>query len=509
MKSQISRREFLKAAATFGMLPWINRIPDSQTSATGASSEQPNIILILFDALSAFNLSLYGYQRETSPNIDRFASKATVYHNHHSAANFTTPSTASLFTSMYPWDHRAVTLTGNILEPVLPYNLFRLLNGKFFQLAFTQNVYADMLLYQFHRYLDQHYPPDSFSLVGNTIYNKLPDEDAIFGLKGFDQFLFRREEAHGSLFLSILNDLNTVLGLRLSESELMELHPHGIPRLANTDVYFLMSQVMDGLFEIINNSPQPFFSYIHLLPPHSPYMPTSQFLDTFDDGWSPQQKKYHKLGTRVPQAKINFFRQRYDEFIANLDFEFGQLLGKLEGQGLLQNSYVILTSDHGEMFERGTHGHSTPLVFEPVIRIPLIISAPGQAERKDVYQLTSNVDILPTLAQFSGLPEPEWSEGVILPGMGSETDIERDIWVLEAKKNHTRGTLDKATIAMIRGQNKLVYYHGYKHYHDKYEFYDLRNDPGELENLYHSHPEAKQMQFELDARYARVSQPVK
>jgi arylsulfatase A-like enzyme len=365
-----------------------------------------------------------------------------------------------------------------------------------------------MLLYQFQRYLDRHYAPDSFSLVGNTFYNNLPGEDAIFGLKGFDQFLFRREEAHGSLFLSILNDLNTMLGLRLSERELSETHPMGIPRLANTDVYFLMSQILEGVFEIINSTPQPFFSYIHLLPPHSPYMPSSQFLDAFDDGWNPPQKKNHKLGTRVPEEKINFLRQRYDEFIANLDYEFGRLLERLEKGGFLQNSYVILTSDHGEMFERGTHGHSTPLLFEPVIRIPLVISAPGQSERKEVHDLTSNVDILPTIAHLTGLPEPEWSEGIKLPGLGGVSDSERQAWILEAKKNQTRGPLNKATIALIRGNYKLVYYHGYKHYQGKYEFYDLHNDPQELENLFNSHPAAKEMKPELDAKFATASQPL-
>ncbi len=81
---------------------------------------------------------------------------------------------------------------------------------------------------------------------------------------------------------------------------------------------------------------------------------------------------------------------------------------------------MIFSSDHGEMFERGTHGHSTPLLYEPVIRVPLLISSPGQLERKDIHTLTSNVDILPTLAHISGLPVPDWAEGEVLPGLGGE-----------------------------------------------------------------------------------------
>ena len=60
-----------------------------------------------------------------------FAARATVYHNHHSAGNFTTPSTASLFTSTYPWTHRAINLSSLISPAVRPQNLFRLLDDAY------------------------------------------------------------------------------------------------------------------------------------------------------------------------------------------------------------------------------------------------------------------------------------------------------------------------------------------------------------------------------------------
>ncbi len=185
MKSQLTRREFLKSVGTLSLLPHLQRASALNLDGNAQDNGQPNIILILFDALSAHNLSLYGYPRKTSPNLERFASRSTIYHNHHSAANFTTPSTASLFTSTYPWEHRAITLTGLIRDEIQPYNLFKLLSGKYYQAAFTQNVYADMLLYQFNQYLDQHLAPDSFSLVGSTFYDNLSGGDAIYGLKGF------------------------------------------------------------------------------------------------------------------------------------------------------------------------------------------------------------------------------------------------------------------------------------------------------------------------------------
>ncbi len=207
-----------------------------------------------------------------------------------------------------------------------------------------------------------------------------------------------------------------------------------------------------------------------------------------------------------PKQRLNSLRDTYDEYVANLDAEFGRLLDHLEASGLLDTSYLIFSSDHGELFERGASGHSTPLVFEPVIHVPLIISAPGQRSRQDVHALTSNVDLLPSLLGISGLPLPDWAEGQPLPGLGgAAAPSSRDVFVVEAKANPAYEPLHKATVALIRDRYKLIHYLGYKSYNDVYEFYDLGNDPEELQNLYPDHPAAPELQAELDRQLARVN----
>ncbi len=75
----------------------------SQTIAPSPlGTNSPNIIVLVFDAMSADNLSLYGYRRETSPNFERLAQRSNVYHSHYSAGSFTTSGTASLLTGLYP-----------------------------------------------------------------------------------------------------------------------------------------------------------------------------------------------------------------------------------------------------------------------------------------------------------------------------------------------------------------------------------------------------------------------
>jgi arylsulfatase A-like enzyme len=167
-------------------------------------------------------------------------------------------------------------------------------------------------------------------------------------------------------------------------------------------------------------------------------------------------------------------RRIYDEYIASVDLYLGELLDSFEAQGVFENSYVILTSDHGEMFERGEIAHSTPLLYDPVIHIPLLISAPGQASRQDIHAPTNAVDILPTLASLAGKPIPEWCEGKPLPG---------------------------------KGNLKLMYYTGYEA-DESFELYDLDQDAEELQDLYPDNPsEAKRMKDELLDALDRANQP--
>ncbi len=504
--SPLARRDFLKLAGAFCLVSLGGLTPSVLPGKLPAAGNRPNIILIIFDALSALHLSLYGYPRKTTPNLERLAQRSMVYHAHHSAANFTTPSTASLFTGTYPWTHRAFSLGGLVKPEMREKNIYQWLGKSYYQLAFAQNLYVDVLLYQARENLERHLGVNSFSLSGRTFYNSLFPKDAINGLKSYDQFLFEREETHGSLFLSLLNDLEQQLSSRAAAEKMAERYPEGLPRVANSDVYFSLEQVIQGAGDLLRSAVAPFFAYFHFLPPHAPYLPSRDFMGMFDDGWSPPAKKKHRLSAGSAQKRLVELRQTYDEFIANLDAEFGKLLDTLENTGLLDNSYLIFTSDHGELFERGEHGHTTALMFEPILRIPLLISTPGQHTRQDISALTTNVDLLPTLSKIAGLDVPNWCEGQVLPGMGGPRLAERSIFAVEAKKNPAHSPLEKASLALIRGKYKLVRYLGYRNV-EGYEFYDLENDPEELDNGYDSHPAAKELQVELDAKLQQVNQP--
>lgn len=487
------------------MLPLVGKLPNTSTRSLFDDQNLPNVIIILYDTLAARHLSLYGYRRRTSPNIERFAERANVYHAHYSAANFTTPSTASLLTGTYPWTHRAYNINGLVRRLIEENNTFRLLENLYHTLGFAQNTFADMLLYQFDEYIDQHRRMDSFALTSSVFYNKLFDNDGAAALQSVDRFLFRRAEKHGSLFLSLLNDLNILLRDKLLTRELAESHPTGLPRLVSSYMYFINSHVTEGVLGWLSDLKKPSFAYLHFMPPHAPYRPTKEFYGMFADGWAPQKKENHPLSANVAYRQNKELRQTYDEYIANIDHEFGRLIEGIEAVGLFENSYIILTSDHGEMFNRGVHAHSTPLLFEPLIRVPLVVSTPGQHQRVDVRTNTSNIDILPTILTIAGLPLPELCEGQPLPALGGVEASERTIYAIEAKTNAAHGPLTEATIALVKDHYKLIHYRGYKDYHGQYELYDLENDPEEVEDLYPNHPLAGELQDELDKKLGEVN----
>lgn len=506
MKTVLTRRDFLRlagAASLLSLAPSVQRLTRGRYQAIN----RPNIIIILFDALSARHLSLYGYPRKTSPNLERFAQRATVYHQHHSAANFTTPSTASLFTGVNPYTHRVFAINGMVPAGIRPINLLSTLEPAYPQAALVQNMYADLILYQLREKLELHYGSTAFALGGKTFYDHWFEKDAVSGAKTYDQFLFDPKETPGSLFSALPYDLYRQSRRRLNEESWISEYPEGLPYLDWVKVNFTLEEVVDGAIEILNGLLAPFFSYLHFMPPHSPYRPRKEYVGLFDDGWKPVKNPAHPLSEQIPQAKLNEQRGEYDEFVAHLDAEFGRLLDALDASGLMDSSYVIFTSDHGELFSKGESGHVTPLLFEEIVHVPLVLHAPGQNSRQDIHALTSNIDIFPTLASLSNLQSPDTTEGFNLPGLGlPEPPSNRPVWITEAKENSPRAPLTQASMALIRWPFKYVSYWGYPQ-GDFEEFYDLENDPEETANLVGEHPAVSEYRSEMEQKRQEVDAP--
>jgi arylsulfatase A-like enzyme len=199
----------------------------------------------------------------------------------------------------------------------------------------------------------------------------------------------------------------------------------------------------------------------------------------------------------------------YDEYIVYMDAEFGRLYDSLKQMNILDNTILVFTSDHGEMFERGIVRHFTETLYQPITHIPLFIIIPNQSERVDVIQPTSAIDVLPTLLELTGKSIPNWIEGQILPGFTTkQLNYNRNIFTIDGRSNPKNKSLNIGSIALVKGEYKLIYYFGFSDYDQVFELYNIEEDPEELCDLYHQkHPMAKVLKDELLTKLDEANQP--
>ncbi|MGD8405927.1 MAG: sulfatase-like hydrolase/transferase, partial [Anaerolineales bacterium] len=421
MKKSISRRDFLKLAS-LAPAAWMSTPLFRGLDQFSQQSNTLNILILIFDAWSAKDVSFYGHPRETMPNLEKFSERAIVYHNHYSAGTFTSPGAASILTGLYPWSHRAFQLGNLVIDIHREHQMFTSLKDNFSTtLGYSQNRFANRLLEQFETNIDVRVPLGAYN-----IYNRLSHDSPVFSNRVIESMV-SAFESDASIFVGPMLRVRGLYNEQVINNEYLPDYPKGLPNAIES--LFLLESVVARTIETLIPLNNPFLGYMHFFPPHEPYHPKTKFWGKFRDDWRPPDKGIHPLAVEKDDyEKAIQTRRLYDEFIASWDFELGRLFDFFDDSGLRENSYIIITSDHGEMFERGERGHSTPLMYDPLVHVPLIISCPGQQERKDVYVNTSNVDILPTLAQLTGSSQPAWTEGQVLPGLGGAEDTSRGVF---------------------------------------------------------------------------------
>lgn len=483
----MNRRDFLKILAGSAGVAASGFTASLPSGGGSDGNRTPSFIILVFDALSARNMSLYGYPRETTPNIDRLSDHGVVYHRNYAAGNFTTPGTASLLTGAYPWSHRALHTFGGVLPEYEPRNIFAASPGLT-RVAFSHNDLATLLLSQFSSSLERLVKPAELCLFYEKI---LPD--GLFQQDHNAAFLAERAMLRGqtghrlpsNLLLSILQAVWLESRRAALDDQFGGEYPRGLPREPGYRAAFRLEDAIDWIHSYVTLAPRPFLAYFHLYPPHRPYSPRAEFVGRFDGGWEPEPKPEHFFSGGYTQRELAQLRREYDEYVAYADSEFGRLKSSLDRIGTTEDIYLILTSDHGEMFERGIYEHITETMFEPVIQVPLIIFKPGQTGRVDVQVPTSSVDLVPSVLHILGQETPAWCEGHALPGLAGEAqDGGRAVFSVEAKTNPSREPLRTCTIAMIKGDYKVVYYRGYAGYAEQFELYDVASDPEELNDIY-------------------------
>jgi arylsulfatase A-like enzyme len=503
----LTRREFLKLVSLIPVGVYSRPL---LKLAKAPDSSQKNIILIIFDAWSQRHVSLYGYPRQTMPGLEKFAQNATIYHNHYSAGTFTVPGTSSLLTSLHPWTHRAFQLGGGLSAAHTGQTIFSVLAATHSTHAYTQNKFADQILNQVDGYLDEHVPHWSFNMEYNSLYGAhVFQKDPRTAFAAIEDGIVQKGEGTDlSLFFGPLYRLRMLKVRQAHREKYIGKYPLGLPDAASEA--FLLPDIVEGAIQVLKELQQPALVYLHFYPPHEPYTPSAEFYGRFfKDGWAPSYKPIHELSEKkLDSGALQIQHRNYDEYIASWDHEVARLFTFLEESGLTENSYVFITSDHGELFERGELGHWTKMIYDPIIHVPLIVRKPGQRIREDIHTITSSVDVMPTIANLTGNPIPDWVEGRLLPTFGGEENGDRSVFSMDAKTNSSFGPLRTYSIALTRDRHRLVHYSYPRDKYEKYELYDLDADPNELSDLYPVFPAlARHMKDELAQKVLEANRP--
>ncbi|HEX5416522.1 MAG TPA: sulfatase-like hydrolase/transferase, partial [Chloroflexota bacterium] len=239
--------------------------------------------------------------------------------------------------------------------------------------------------------------------------------------------------------------------------------------------------VFDWLEKNVHSESAPFFLWVHYFDPHYPYTPPAGYdhllglkysgrIDGSVDAIHAIEKK-QVMPTPEDRARL---LELYQGEIAFTDAQVGLLLKKLEDGGLLDDTIVVATGDHGESFgehDDWTHGLK---VFEPEVRVPLLLRYPRRVSGRTVVDApVQSIDLLPTLLDLTGIkPSAELQGKSLLPLLNGSSDGKDRVAFTELA--------DEAFVSMLSYQEwKLTRNNA----NDELQLYHLSNDAGEQKNL--------------------------
>ena len=409
---------------------------------------RPNIILVVADALRAQSTSLYGYQRETTPHLDRWARSSTVYLEAHSNSTRTQPSITTILTGKHPFSH------GRLTKVQPPYRS-------------SENLLQELRAH------------------GYSVAAVTSNEDASLSLLGFDPYL-TESERRGFEFLTLawLRDYGihpTPTGGRMY-LDLVEFLPFlGYPK--DTSFYGFANVTLDIAKSVIPRLKKPFFLFVHLHEPHDPYDAPAPIRGMFSgpaavvSAHRALPSGYYQRYRAELQNVVDSYRDQYDESIRFLDEQLGEFFAYLEQLQGADNMLLMFTADHGESFERGFMNHGADL-YESSTHVPLVIRFPRRVQGGKLPGLAQSIDIAPTVLSAAGISVPPWMDGHALsPDKAPETVSAVTINFQDPVGQETFPLPTKLAIWSERYKMILSCDSG------QAELYNLANDPRETVDL--------------------------
>ncbi|MCO8266866.1 sulfatase [Haloferax prahovense] len=323
------------------------------------TAESPeNVLFVVMDTVRKDHLTPYGYDRPTTPGLDRFADEATVFEQAVAPAPWTLPVHASLFTGMYPSQHGA--------DQENPY-----LEGATTLAETLSAAGYDTACYSSNAWI--------------TPYTHLTD-----GFAEQDNFF----EVMPGEFLSgplakAWKTMNDSDALRTLADKLVSLGNTAHEYLAGGEgADSKTPAVIDQTIDFIDDSEE-FFAFVNLMDAHLPYHPPEEYKERFAPGVDSTEvcqnsKEYNAGAYEIGDDEWDDIRGLYDAEIAHIDDQLTRLFDHLKETGRWDDTMVVVCADHGELHgEHGLYGHEFCL-YDPLINVPLMVKHPDlDADRRD------------------------------------------------------------------------------------------------------------------------------
>ncbi len=318
----------------------------------------PNILLITSDGLDADHMSLYGYERETTPYLDSLKGSSLLVENDFNNNAKTGGSIISMLTGKYPADTRVI-FAPDILRNKDSYE-------------HLPGILRSMGYYtvQIGNYAQEHNMLQAFDEVNGTHRS----ENLYLDL--MDKYL------PGDFAYFIYQISNRIID-RVRHIFFIKTMDDSILHLTEGDGDFIDYDKIHYLFELINHSPRPLFVQFHWLGTHGEFFQIRN--QVFSQG---------KDGNKQKAWDVDF----YDDSILEFDDIMRGMQNELEDAGIWDNTIVVVGSDHGQLWVTDQ-------------RIPLLFHFPGDDYAQKITLNAQNLDIAPTLLDYLGVEKPEWMSG--------------------------------------------------------------------------------------------------
>ncbi|NIT60065.1 MAG: sulfatase-like hydrolase/transferase, partial [Aliifodinibius sp.] len=414
-----------------------------------AKPDAPNVLLLVLDTVRAQSLSVYGYNRSTTPVLEQFSKEGICFEQAFSTSPWTLPSHGTMFTGRFP--HELFTASDTPLNPRTPIRV-------------SYPTLAEVL--SEHGYL-------TAGFVANLSYCTYAH-----GLhRGFAHYEDYRVSVP-ELFRS--SRLTFWLAIKI----------WGNPEVADRKKAAEVNRAFLNWLDRQNG--RSFFAFLNYFDAHDPYIPPKPFDREF--GVDKPKDPFVRFTHKYKAHEIQALQDAYDGCIASLDHEIGLLLDDLRERGVLENTLVIITSDHGEQF--GEHGlmYHVNSLYRPLLHVPLFISFPKRVPAgKRVKETVSLRDLPATVMDLLELKGEDWFPGNSLARCWKDVDHDlkhkEEMQFAEIVVGQKKPEWCPESWPVSRGRMTALLGLGYHYIQNgdgSEELYDIDEDPKEERNLANS-----------------------